>query len=211
MGSMATRSVCHSKNKVRGQKHPRKVVKNRNSIPNIIQHTKSKDRQHPAQDNHYPRRAGHHRPFHMSHLHINLFMGLRFWWRVIAFLLQLRHNDHDGVSNHQPHGCLLNRLFKRRSKKTSKLRVTGLCVGNSPVTGEFPAQRPSNAEDVSIWWRHHIMLISHVLNGTKSPIQICHNQYRLETEATNESRGDVFSFFFCFHFAQYGILNHGAP
>ena len=46
--------------------------------------------------------------------------------------LQWRHNDHDGVSNHQPHGCLLNRLFRRRSKKTSKLRVTGLCAGNSP-------------------------------------------------------------------------------
>ena len=41
-------------------------------------------------------------------------------------------------------------------KKTSKLRVTGLCVGNSPVTGEFPAQRASNAENVSIWWRHHV-------------------------------------------------------
>ena len=46
--------------------------------------------------------------------------------------LQWRHNDHDGVSNHQPHGYLLNRLFRRRSKKTSKFRVTGLCVGNSP-------------------------------------------------------------------------------
>ena len=44
----------------------------------------------------------------------------------------------------------------RRSRKTSKLRVTGLCVGNSPVTGEFPAQRTSNAEKVSIWWRHHV-------------------------------------------------------
>ena len=43
----------------------------------------------------------------------------------------------------------------RRSKKTSKRRVTGLCAGNSPVTGEFPAQRASNAEKVSIWWRHH--------------------------------------------------------
>ena len=40
-----------------------------------------------------------------------------------------RHNDRDGVSNHQPHDCLLNWLFKRRSKKTSKLRVTGLCAG----------------------------------------------------------------------------------
>ena len=46
--------------------------------------------------------------------------------------LDWRHNDHDGVSNHQPHGCLLNRLFRHRSKKTSKPRVTGLCVGNSP-------------------------------------------------------------------------------
>ena len=52
-----------------------------------------------------------------------------------------RHNGRDGVSNHQPHDCLLNRLFRRRSNKTSKRRVTGLCAGNSPVTGEFPAQR----------------------------------------------------------------------
>ena len=44
---------------------------------------------------------------------------------------------------------------RRRTKKTSKLRVTGLCVGNSPVTGEFAAQRASNAENVSIGWRHH--------------------------------------------------------
>ena len=69
--------------------------------------------------------------------------------------LQWRHNGRDGVSNHQPPNSLLNRLFGRRSKKTSKLRVTGLCAWNSPVTGEFPAQRASNAENVSIWWRHH--------------------------------------------------------
>ena len=50
---------------------------------------------------------------------------------------------------------LLKRLFRRRSKKTSKLRVTGLCVVNSPVTGEFPAQMASYVENVSIWWRHH--------------------------------------------------------
>ena len=96
--------------------------------------------------------------------------------------LQWRHNEYNGVSNHQPHDCLLKRLFRRRSKRTSKLRVTGLCaqrasnaemcpfddaimfgvngsymmtssngklsallaicVGNSPVTGEFSAQRP---------------------------------------------------------------------
>ena len=56
--------------------------------------------------------------------------------------LHWRHNDHDGVSNHQPHGCLLNRLFRRRSKKTSKLRVTGLCVGNSPGPGNSPHKGP---------------------------------------------------------------------
>ena len=56
------------------------------------------------------------------------------------------HNEGNGISNHQPHDCLLNHLFRRWSKKTSKLRVTGLCVGNSPVTGEFPAQRASNAD-----------------------------------------------------------------
>ena len=66
------------------------------------------------------------------------------------------HNGRDSLSNHQPHVCLLNRLFRRRSKKTSKLRVTGLCARNSPGTGEFPAQMASNAENVSIWWRHHV-------------------------------------------------------
>ena len=43
----------------------------------------------------------------------------------------------------------------RRLKKSSELRVTDLCEGNSPVMGEFPAQGASNAENVSIWWRHH--------------------------------------------------------
>ena len=70
--------------------------------------------------------------------------------------LQWRHNGRDSVWNHQPHDHLLNRLFRRRSKKTSKLRVTGLCAGNSPGSGEFPAQMASYAENVSIWWRHHM-------------------------------------------------------
>ena len=56
------------------------------------------------------------------------------------YSLEWRHNGRDCVSNHQPHDCLLNRLFRHRSKKTSKLRVTGLCAGNSPFT----------------WWRHQI-------------------------------------------------------
>ena len=60
--------------------------------------------------------------------------------------LQWRHNGRDSVSNHQPGECLLSCLIRRRSKKTSKVRDTGLCAGNSPGTGEFPAQMASDAE-----------------------------------------------------------------
>ena len=82
------------------------------------------------------------------------------YWYLLWFLsintLQWRHNGRDSVSNHQPHDCLLNRLFKRRWKKTSKLCVTGLCAGNLPGTGELLAQMASYAANVSIWWRHHV-------------------------------------------------------
>ena len=91
------------------------------------------------------------------------------WPRSSSLLLPLTlhwcHNDHDGVSNHQPHGCLLNRLYRRRSKKTSKLRVTGLCVGNSPGPVNSPHKRPvtrkmfpfddvimSYLHDKLLWW-----------------------------------------------------------
>ena len=77
-------------------------------------------------------------------------------WHNTRGALQWLHNERGGVSNHQIHDCLLKSLFRHRSQKASKLRVTGLCEGNSPVTGEFPAQRASSAENVSIWWRHHI-------------------------------------------------------
>ena len=71
-----------------------------------------------------------------------------------------RHNGNDGVLHHLTHDCLLKRSFRRRSKKTSKLCGTGLCAGKSPVTGESPAHMASNAEDVSIWWRHHVNVSS---------------------------------------------------
>ena len=75
---------------------------------------------------------------------------------VINWSLQWRHNKRGGVFNHWSHDCLLNSLFNRRSKKTSKLRVIGFREADPPVTGEFPAQRVSNEEKVSIWWRHHV-------------------------------------------------------
>ena len=79
-------------------------------------------------------------------------------WDVLGKLihaLQWRHNGRDGVSNHWREHCLLSRFFSSRSKKTSKFRVTGLCPRNSPVTGEFPIQKASNAKKISIGWHHH--------------------------------------------------------
>ena len=76
--------------------------------------------------------------------------------------LQWCHNERDGVSNHQPRDCLLNPLFRRGSKKTPMLHVTGICEGNSPVTGDFPTQTASNAENVSIWWRHHVICLRYI-------------------------------------------------
>ena len=69
--------------------------------------------------------------------------------------LQWHHNEHDDVSNHQPHRCLLKRLFKAQIKENIK------APRHWPLWGEFtggrwiPTQRASNAENVPIWWRHH--------------------------------------------------------
>ena len=68
--------------------------------------------------------------------------------------LQWRHNERDGVSNHQPHDYLLNRLFRYRSKKTSASLAFVRGIHRWPV--KFPVQMASNAENVSIWWRHHV-------------------------------------------------------
>ena len=69
--------------------------------------------------------------------------------------LQWHHNECNGILNHHHLDCLFNHLFRCRSQKTSKLRFTGHCEGNSQVNSEFPTKRASNAENVSFWWRHH--------------------------------------------------------
>ena len=85
---------------------------------------------------------------------------------TMVIALQWRHNERDGVSNHWRLECLLNRLFRRRSKEKSKLRVTDLCEGNPPVTSGFPLQKDSNdAENASIWWRHHVAFFATVYNA----------------------------------------------
>ena len=94
---------------------------------------------------------------------------------VSTHALQWRHDERNGISNHQRLDCLFKRLLKRRSKKTPKLRVTGLCAGNSPVT----AQRASNPENVSFRWRHHFIkspLLSPTANDTTTRRILCPKQ-----------------------------------
>ena len=115
-----------------------------------------------------------------GHLHLEYATNLaasREYYNEIA--LQGRHNECDGVSNHRCLYCLLNRLFIRRSKKTSKLRVIGLCEGNSPVTSEFPSQRASNAENVTILWRHHgiSMVLIRRWPATSTQVRIIGTKY----------------------------------
>ena len=72
--------------------------------------------------------------------------------------IKWRHNKRDGVSNHRRLDCLLNRFFRRRSRKTSKFHVTGLCAGNSPVTGNSrhkgPVTRKMFPFDDVTWQMH---------------------------------------------------------
>ena len=102
--------------------------------------------------------------------------------------LQWHHNECDGISNHQPHDCLLNRLFRRRSKKTSKLRVTGLCEGNSPVTSEFPTQRASNMENVQATFGKNYNMTVWILAGNYISFTIAAGLIRLHMPGDKKSR-----------------------
>ena len=87
------------------------------------------------------------------------------WLRAVTPLLT--HWSHNSLALSHYH-----KMLWIASKKTSKLCVTGLCAGNSPVTGEFPAQMASNAETFSIWWRHHVTsfyLLSLIHTDWKNP------------------------------------------
>ena len=90
--------------------------------------------------------------------------------------LQWRHNECNDVSNHQCLNCLLSRLFRCRSKKTPKLRLTGLGEGNSPVTGEFPAQKARKmfpfADVIMLWDPNCTALV--VAVGHAAQIEVRH-------------------------------------
>ena len=120
--------------------------------------------------------------FLLMHAHFNsifrskLAPFLRWCQLILTGFPKISIDEHDCVSNHQRFDCLLNRLFRPRSNKTSKLRVAGLCVGNSPETGAFPAQMASNAVNVSIWWCHRAVAsrYKHTTARKTFPLQPAH-------------------------------------
>ena len=55
--------------------------------------------------------------------------------------LRWRHNGHDGISNDQPHHCLLNRFFGAVQRKHQSSVSLALC-GNSPGPVNSPHKWP---------------------------------------------------------------------
>ena len=94
------------------------------------------------------------------------------WWS-----LQWRHNERDGVSSHQPHDCLLHRLFGRGSKKTSKLRITGLCAGNSP--GPVNSQH----KELVMQKMFYLMTSSWFSESLHALLQWCHRRVKASEDS----------------------------
>ena len=94
--------------------------------------------------------------------------------------LQWRYNEHDGVSNHQRLYCLLNRLFRHRSKKILKLRVTDICEGNSPHKRPVTRKLFPFDDVIMLMWFYFIQFarndeikitIYHIIRLTMTPFQ----------------------------------------
>ena len=117
--------------------------------------------------------------------------GLHHCWRSY-FALQWRHNERDGVSNHQRLDSLFNRLFGRRLKKTPKLRVTGLREGKPPVTGGSPhkgsiTRKMFPFDDVIMeHWKSRVIMVPNLSSlGTECHYERHHDKSRFLTEDTN--------------------------
>ena len=70
---------------------------------------------------------------------------------IIENALHWRHNDHDGALNQLFTQPFIQTQIKENIKAPRHWPLCGEFTG----TGEFPAQTASDAENVSIWWRHH--------------------------------------------------------
>ena len=91
------------------------------------------------------------------------FFSFNSWRSFVMLPLQWRHEEKERLKSPAVQ-LFTQRFIQAQIKETSKLGVPGRCEGNSPVTDKFPAQSASNAENVSIWWRHHGILLYHRLS-----------------------------------------------
>ena len=79
----------------------------------------------------------------------------------IHFPLQWRYNGHDDVSNQHCLDCSLftQTFVQAQIKENTKAMRHRTLWGEFTGSGEFPSQMDSNAENFSIWWRHHANLV----------------------------------------------------
>ena len=84
----------------------------------------------------------HHILCKQTHVEVEILFIWQLFFDLVDITLQWRHNERHCVSNQRLFDCLLNRLLRCRLMKTSRLRITGLCEWNLPVTSEFPHKGP---------------------------------------------------------------------
>ena len=101
--------------------------------------------------------------------------------------LKWRHTQCNGVSNHQRLECLLNCLFRRRSKKTSNIGVTGLCEGIQRWQVDFPHKGPVTRKIFSfddVIMTHYILpsWVEHTANIVlnQSINSCCHSKFHYQ-------------------------------
>ena len=108
-------------------------------------------------------------------------------WKIISFIrivvaLSWHYSDviMSTMASQIPSITIVYSTVTSGADQGKQFRVTGLCEGNSPVTGEFPAQRASNAENISIWWRHHDKILKQNLAAAKRFHYRLHGRHVIE-------------------------------
>ena len=85
---------------------------------------------------------------------IALYKDFQGWYTGLNKTFRWRHNGRDGVSNHQSHDCLRNRLITQAWIK-EYIKTPRHWPLWGKFTGDQWTRRTSNAENVYIWWCHH--------------------------------------------------------
>ena len=123
------------------------------------------------------------------------------------YLLQWRHNGRGNVSNHHGLYYLLNCLFRRKSKKTSKVRITGRCVGSSPANSWHKRSVSRNMfpfnDVILLTVQDKRVIVSHVENiSTTSATRVMRKYWNANTFLSSLNTFSV-AVVFCSHLFNY--------